>query len=189
MAQITGHIRIGEANAACPKIQTRQMGASRYVIWLVAVVLGGSSAILGEMLDTYFGEPFGFPTWIILLAVATPLYTITVRRLLIRRFQKKQTAKGTPLDMPMRMLLTPEGLVYELADVEHRAKWSAVSEVFFAKGYWIFLVQASAWFAPKRLFETDEASRAFLSEALSYMSEDARVRSKTAVKFAETGKL
>jgi hypothetical protein len=59
-----------------------------------------------------------------------------------------------------------------------------VSELYRAKGYWIFLVQSEPWFAPDRFFVSDDEKRAFIAEALSHMSEAARARSQEAVKFA-----
>jgi hypothetical protein len=45
------------------------------------------------------------------------------------------------------------------------------------------MVQSDPWFAPDRFFASDAEARAFLREALSHMSEEARGRSSDAVKF------
>ncbi len=184
--QITGTIRIGEANAACRKIGARQRGS---VLWILvpSIVLGFGVFFFADLVQTWVNFDIGLPYWIVILCVVYPAFIFVVRKFSIWRFRKRLTGKGTPLDMPVHMTVSPDSLSYELADVQQRAKWSAVSELFLAKGYWIFLVQSSPWFAPKRLFSDEGAERAFLRDALSNMTDAARARSPDAVTFAQAG--
>lgn len=183
MASINGTIRIGEAQATCNATARRQRGGAwQYIILMMAMWIGG--AVLGfavahhrqwdEIWGACVGAMFG------LIA-----YQVLAKRLVVWRFRRRLTGAGTPLDMPAAMRVTPEALVYTVADIEKRGRWAAVSELFHAKGYWIFMVQSEPWFAPDLFFVSDADKRAFLSEALSHMSAEARARSKEAVKFAE----
>jgi hypothetical protein len=92
--------------------------------------------------------------------------------------------KGHPPNLQLRVEITPEALLYSVGGIRQIADWSAVSELFENRGYWIFLVQSSPYFAPKRFFENVSAEKTFVASALAHMSDDARARSKTAVAFA-----
>ena len=183
MADITGTIRIGEANKACMKIGQRQRG-SIWIYYLLMLAFAGTGGGLGYLADLYSrSAPFDLAWWLIGFWLGLIAYLYFGRKIVLWRFRKRTEGKGTPLDMPMHMAAGPDGLVYELAGIYHRAPWERVSELFPAKGYWIFLVNVSPWFAPKRLFASEAAERAFVREALSYMNEAARNRSAAAVKF------
>jgi hypothetical protein len=97
------------------------------------------------------------------------------------RYRGAFLRKSQPLDLPLRVQLTPEHLVYELGDTVSYAKWRCVTEVFRSHDYWIFVVQGSGVFAPRRLFAGPADEHGFISEALSYMSVEARQRSAGAV--------
>jgi hypothetical protein len=190
MASITGTIRIGEANAACGKIGRRQRGPI-YVFYLWMTAFAAIGGALGYAVDRWTTDwvysEVQIYGWAIGAWLGIVAYVFAGRKIGVWRFRKLLTAKGTPLDLPTRLEITPDVFFYEMADVHSSAKWSAVSEIFHAKGYWIFLVQAWPWFAADRFFASEEEKRAFLREALSYMSEEARARSPDAVKFVETG--
>jgi hypothetical protein len=185
MTSITGTIRIGEANKACAKIGRRQRGSIffYYALMIGFVLVGGG---LGYSADLY-GIPrlFGIELWLVGGWLGIIAYLYFGRKIGLWRFRKRTESKGTPLEMPMHMEAGPDGLVYELAGIYHRAPWERVTELFAAKGYWIFLVNVSPWFAPKRLFANEAAERAFVREALAHMTEESRTRSAKAVKFAE----
>ena len=185
MTSITGTIRIGEANKACGRIRFRQIGSMLFFYGAMILFVGAGIG-LGWLAD-YFRLPtlFDFDWWFTGLMAGLLVNAFAMRRLSVLRFRKKLTDKGVPLDMPVRMEVAADGLVYELAGVHHRAPWPVVSELFAAKGYWIFMVVASPWFAPKRLFANEAAERAFVRAALAHMSDEARARSVKAAKFAE----
>jgi hypothetical protein len=186
MASVSGKIRIGEASAACGKIGARQRGPI-YIFYLWMIVFAAVGTVLGYAADRWAAYKAPIDFWLIGLWLGIIVYALIGRKIGVWRFRKRLTGKGTPLDMPMRMEISAEALVYELADVYHRAKWSAISELFHAKGYWIFLVQSTPWFAADRFFTSEEDKKVFLREALSHMTEDARQRSPDAVKFIEAG--
>jgi hypothetical protein len=86
---------------------------------------------------------------------------------------------------PHAIKLTAEGIVSQSGAITRTAEWSAVTEIFKAKGYWIFLVQMEPWFAPCRFFSDEAAEKAFIRAAISHVSKEARDRSRAAVTYAE----
>jgi hypothetical protein len=184
MTSIRGAIRIGEAQATVAATAKRQRGgAGLYFAMMFALWIGGGVAgwAIGRALhgDLIIAICIG--------AVAGLLcHRPLAKRLVIARFRRRLTGTGTPLDMPATMTITPDALICTVADIEKRANWRAVSEVFYAKGYWIFMVQSEPWFAPDHFFASDDEKRVFLSEALVQMGAEARGRSAAAVKFVET---
>jgi len=183
MSAVSGLLRVGEASLTVRTIAARQRGsmAYYYAILLALVVTG---AVVGYLVARYLfrtdgalGVPFGFSGG----AIA---YLLVVRRVAMTRFRSRMVRKGHPPDLQLHMEITPEALLYNLGGIRQIADWSAVSELFESRGYWIFLVQSSPYFAPKRFFETVAAEKAFVASALAHMGDDARARSKTAVAFA-----
>ena len=93
---------------------------------------------------------------------------------------------GRGLDTRFNQTLTLNADTIEMQSgaVHAIAPWAAVTEIFKAKGYWIFMVGMNAWVAPKRFFADEAAEMAFIRAALAHLSEAARNRSKDAVLFA-----
>jgi hypothetical protein len=184
MASINGTIRIGEANAACATVGERQRGSS-IIFYLVILAFPFGGLLLGLAVELLVkgNDWFAFAG----VCIGLICYRLFGRKVVLWRFRRQTTSKGIPLDMPVCMTVSPDSLSYELADVAQRAKWTAVSELFWASGYWVFLVQVTPWYAPMRLFKDKDAERAFVREALSYMSDAARERSPDAVAFAQAG--
>lgn len=183
MTSINGTIRIGEAQATIAATAKRQRGAAwQYFAVMFGLWIGG--AVIGWAV----GRALHFD---VILAICIGAlvglfsYSSVCKRLVVWRVRQRLTGTGTPLDMPATLRVTPEALIYEIADIEKRGRWVAVSELFRAKGYWIFMVQSEPWFAPDHFFKSDTDKRAFLREALSHMTEEAVARSKEAVRFAE----
>jgi hypothetical protein len=184
MATVSGLLRVGEATATVRTIGARQRGS---MLWYYAMIFAtfGGGALGGNLIARYvthsdpeIGAGWGFVAGVI-------LYALTARRLSLALFRSRMERKGHPPLFQLEMDVTPEALLYRLGDVRQTAPWSAVSELFESRGYWIFLVQSSPFFAPKRFFENRAAEKAFLRAALECMSEDARSRSQQAVAFAK----
>jgi hypothetical protein len=183
MSAVSGLLRVGEASATVRTIGARQRGST---LWYYAMLFGslGGGALGGNLVARYVthSDPeLGF--WLGFLA-GLVLYALAGRRVTVALFRARMEHKGHPPFFQLEMDVTPEALLYRLGDVRQSAAWSAVSEVFESRGYWIFLAQSSPFFAPKRFFENPAAEKAFLRAALERMSEDARGRSRQAVAFA-----
>jgi hypothetical protein len=198
MTCVSGLLKIGEAQSTLRNVGKRQRGSANFFyLILVALMMGGMFAgimiafavfLALDFEKIHYGWDAGSVSmWVGWFGMFTGavLYQRICKGLTVARFRKRLIQKGSPAELPLRMEIAPENLLYDVGDVKHMAKWSCVSEVFPSHGYWIFLAQASPFFAPKRFFADPDAERAFLKEALAHMSEAARGRSKEAVAFAE----
>lgn len=186
MASVSGSIKIGEAQAAMGSLVKRQRGPT----WLYAVILYAFmiiAAVIGCLIGLLTG-------WNINLMgcgaaiVALLTWFLVGRRYVVWQFRNKMTARGVPMHVPVRLDIAPEAMTYDTHDVHVRAQWSGISELYSKAGYWIFMIHSSGYFLPKHFFADAGAERAFIAEALGYMSEAARARSKYAVTFAAAGK-
>lgn len=180
MSSISGQLRIGEATNAIRAIRRRQIG-SRFLSYIIlAVLLSG-----GWSLGTFVSRPDSTPVRLLGITAALLIYIAIQKRLILASFRKRMVDRGFPPELRVHMEITPSFLIYEIGDVRHTANWSAVTELFISRKYWVFLVQSSPWFAPQRFFTNEDAERAFVAEALAQMSDAARLRSAGAVAFAK----
>ncbi len=180
MPSVSGVLRLGEAQATAAATAVRTRGAAwPYTLLLLVLVVGGGCA------GYFVFPPEDRPPGIVFGAgLAFLLFSPLSRGLLIARFRRLMTAKGIPLDLALRIEITDAALVYELGGVNHTAKWSAVTELFEKRGYWIFLVQSTPYYAPQRFFADQASEKTFVAAALARMSEAARQQSPDAVHFA-----
>jgi hypothetical protein len=184
VSNISGVLKVGEAQAAMRAIATRQRGPALVYYGLLCglMILGGLG---GAAVDILLNPPDAHMGFAIGLMVGSVLYVLFCRRITLSRFRKRLSARGISLDLPLNMEVTPNALAYTVGDVQQRAKWNAVTELFQSHGYWIFLVQSSPWFAPKHFFADAPAERSFVEAALARMGEEAKRRSSDAVNFIE----
>jgi Na+/proline symporter len=174
-------LSVGEANATVADIGSRQRGSKAfYYLILFGLMIGG--AVIGSL-----AWPPNRGTGIFCGFIAgTVLYVFLGKRLAMYRFRKRFKDRGLPLNLPLKMEIAPDALVYQLGEVRSSANWIAVTELFYSRGYWIFLVQSSPYFAPERFFANEKAEWIFIKEALSHMSEQARSNSPSAIAFANS---
>lgn len=186
MPVVSGILKVGEAQGAVRAIGRHQMGSQNvYVFLLIGLMAAG--AVLGETIAPRLGlASGGIGVWIGLF-VAALIYTLFGRKFVVWRFRKRLADRAIPMDMPLIMEITADALSYKVGDVEQKAKWGVVTEIFRSYGYWIFMVQASAWFAPEHFFANSDEEKLFLKAALRYMSDGARTRSSDATAFTEAG--
>jgi len=182
MTTITGTIRIGEAQATMNATARHLRGGTAW-FWVLMLVLVAGVGTLGMWLSAIADLPLVIG-WLVGACGGGFAYVRLCKVLAVWRCRKTLTGKGVPLDLPVRLEVSPDAFTYAIGDVVSTARWAAVTEIFFDKGWWIFMVQGSPWFAADRFFANDADKRAFLREALSHISEDARARSPAAVTFA-----
>lgn len=183
MTAVSGLLRIGEATPTLRSIGARQRG-SVYFYYMIMFGMIAAGGVCGNILARYVGH-FDIEAATIFGTTAGALaYVFVARRLTTARFRSRMVEKGHPPLLQLEVEITPDAIRYKVGDIRHTAPWSAVSELFESRGYWIFLVQSSPFFAPKRFFESLPAEKAFLRAALERMTEDARGRSQEAVAFA-----
>jgi hypothetical protein len=176
---IAGVLRVGEANATMEAVGRRQRG-SRWIFLAVLAIIDVAGAFAGAKLWPERPD-FGIIAGV---GIATLIYVNLARRWTVARVRSRLAQRGVALELQLSMQIQPEALFYRVGDVDQKAAWHAVTELFHSRQYWIFLVQGSAWFAPQRFFVDKEAERAFVGEALSRMSEAARARSFDAIAFS-----
>jgi hypothetical protein len=172
MTSVSGTMKLGEADATRRDIARRyQMGGTEGYFLLLAMVLAGAAA--GALIWRAPGMAIG-------VACAFIAYWGIANRFALKRFRTEMVARGLPAEFPVEMALTPETLTYHVGDVQHIAKWSAVTEIFASRGFWLFMVDSAAWALPGRLFADKAAERAFIAAALEHLSDAARERSRSA---------
>jgi hypothetical protein len=177
---VTGMLKVGEASATMQDVGTRQRGP-RYTYYLLmfGLMLGG--AVIGGVIY----QPNAGAGSMIGMGVGLFVYAAFARRWTVARFRKRMIEKGFAVELPLSLKIAPDTLEYQVGEVRHIAPWDAVSELFSSRGYSIFLVQSSPFFAPKRFFVDQNAEREFIATALAHMSVAARGRSPRAVEFAK----
>ena len=111
------------------------------------------------------------------------LGALIVRALVRPAMRKALAVRGQSYEHALTFRLTPEAMVYALADVTMTAAWPSVTDIYRTRKYWVFLVQSSHMVLPRRFFATPEAEREFIAEAMSRMTDAARTRSPDAAKF------
>ena len=190
MQSVTGEIEAGEAQGARGAVGARKRGsiAIFYVVQLAisagfgAVGLGLGWAINHLVTHEQTVDPV--LTMLVGLWLGILGYLLLARRLVIRWFHQRMAARGLDVRYVQTLTVQDEGLLLNSGMVRALAPWPAVTEVFRFKAYWIFLVQMTPWFVPRRFFANEAEERAFLRAALAHLSEEALARSKDAVDFA-----
>ena len=183
MNTVGGTIKIGEAMPTAQATAQRLRGAAWWY-WVLMLVLVVGLGFLGIWLAK-LAQVNILMGWLAGALTGMVLYSRWSKLLALWRFRKTQAGKGMPVDVAIRVEITPDALVYEIGDITTYVKWRAVTEVFFVKGWWIVMAQSSSMFIAERFFASDEDKRAFLGELLVHMSDEARARSPAAVRVAE----
>ena len=191
--QVAGTLRVGEAAPVAARVQRRTIG-STIIRCAIAVVPPIAAGFLGGMGENELWQALGRPDGDILIGyfLGAILGWLAWRPLYLKwsvsRFRKRFAALGQSTELPLSIDIQPDVLRYTIGGVDQRAQWQVVTELFRVPGYWVFLVQGTAAFAPQRFFKDATEERAFLAEALAHMSEAARSRSAPAQAFAASAK-
>jgi hypothetical protein len=179
--EITTDIMTGEAAFAARALAARR-GLPR---WKVLAVSYGLPLLAFVVILSLVGLTGSLPIAWTAAVIATIATSILAPRLLQAIYKKSLSARGFGPRYPIILRLAPEGLSYRFGEVLSTAPWSAVTELIYSKGFWMFLVQDRTFFLPARALADPEAERDFLREALACMTKEAKARSGAAVKAAE----
>jgi hypothetical protein len=189
LPSISGELEAGEAAGAARAVGRRQRGS----VWIYYVALLGSMGgfcLLALGLDVAFemfmGRRVVEPSLVGLagLLIGWFAYIRLSRPWTIRRFRRRMADRGLSPSFAYSVSIEDEVLAIQSGGIRKTAEWASVTEMFKAQGYWVFLVQMEAWYAPARLFSDSGAERAFVAAALARMTEGARTRSPDAVAFS-----
>ena len=191
MVAVSGELRAAEASGAMAAINTRRQGSrTSYYLFMLALYAGGAVAgfVVGLILKNFglWAEADPALTTVAGLWVGIIAYPVFVRRWANARFRRRMTDRGLDLDFQHRLEVSEDGLILESAGVRSVAAWHAVTDLFRAKGYWVFLVRTAPWFLPSRFFVDQAVEKAFLRAALEHMTPEARARSQKAETFAKS---
>lgn len=187
MAEISGTLKVGEASHTAEALMKRQQGTNASSAWILLaffIVTGLGAGLLANLVLGGVGSnSYRFSGAVGVIAGGCA-YLLARRHLVMSRFKRNFRERQQTLELPIRLEISHDHLLYEVGGVTQLAKWPVVDELFRSHEYWIFHAQAHALFAPRRLFSSEEAERKFLALALAHMSSDARARSAEALRFA-----
>lgn len=191
MQFVTGDMEAGEARAAMAAIGGRQRGSnSFYYLLQGALIVAGVATAFAlrfsvnllakhEVVDLTAASGLG-------AAAGAIAYIAFCRPYVIKRFRRSMTDRGLAVRFPQTLTISEDAITLVTGAITRTAEWTAVTEIFKTKNYWIFLVQMEPWFAPARFFSDEEAEKAFIRTAISRLSNEARDRSKAAARYAGT---
>jgi hypothetical protein len=177
--EATGVLAAGESTTAMAYIKARRGLSPRQIkvillVCMSAVGIPVGAWASGSWLAATMSVEFAF----IGLGVAL----LIIQRLAGPSMRKALAERGQAYEQSLVFRLTPDALVYDLADVTMTARWPCVTDLYQTRKYWVFLVQSSAMVLPRRFFTTPEAERDFIVEATSRMTDAARARSPDATR-------
>ena len=141
---VSGEMVAGEANKTVSAIAARQRNSRwfYYMLLLTFWMVGGLSAWGVTLAINAYAKRAALmpadllPIGIVLGSVA---YTLFCRKFTLHRFKRNMTARDLSVNWTQNVRLTETSIVIEGAAVTRSANWSAVTEVFKSKDYWIFL--------------------------------------------------
>ena len=123
VASILGTLRVGEASATVGKLTTRQQGS----FWTVLLVLvfGGWIAGLGtSFLLSNGGSPSYGTGGLLGVMIGAATFLLILGPLTRVRFQKNFQARQHTSDLPFRMEISSDHLIYEVGGVTQLANWA-----------------------------------------------------------------
>jgi len=176
--EASGVLAVGESAAAMAYIKARRGVSPRQVKAILVICM----LAVGIPLGAWASGSWSSATVSVECALGGLVLGVFMVHWLAGPAMRRALAKrGQRYEQALTLRLTPQALVYDLADLTMTANWPCVTDLYRTSKYWVFLVQSSAMVLPRRFFASTEAERAFIAEAMSRMSDAARARSPDAV--------
>ena len=181
--EVTGVLAAGESSAAMVYIKARRGLSPRQTnvilsIFMLAFGVPVGAWASGSWLDAALSVEFAI--------VGLIVGALVIQRLAGPLMRKALAERGQAYEQHLIFRLTPEAIVYDLADLTMTARWSCVTDLYRTRRYWVFLVQSSAMVLPRRFFATREEEVLFIAHAISQMPAAAQDRSPDATRFLRT---
>lgn len=181
--EATGVLAAGESSAALAYIKARRGLSPRQTMLILVICMCALGIPVGawtssSWLDAVLPVEFAIVGFIAGALIVRRASVPLMRRALIER--------GQTYEQQLTLRLTPEAIVYDLADLTMIARWSCVTDLYRTRKYWVFLVQSSAMVLPRRFFATREDEREFIAQAMSLMPATAQDRSPDAAEVLKT---
>jgi hypothetical protein len=137
--EVTGEIEAGEAQGAASSIVARLRGSNQSYY---AVLLGlmGAGGVVGYAIGCALTASYQ-PNYMLVIGLGAGwvLYRSYCRPLLVRRFRKNMADRGLDTRFYQTITMNHDAIELSSGPVRSTAQWSAVTEIFKSKGYWIFL--------------------------------------------------
>ena len=181
--EATGVFVVGESGAALASIKARR-GVSPLQMNVIVFIC---MAVVGIPLGAWAsGSWFAASLSVELAFIGYCLGLFVMRWRTGPAMRKALVERGQACELPLTVRITPEALVYDLADLSMSARWPCVTDLYRTPKHWVFLVQNSIMVVPRRFFTTSEAEREFIVEVMSRMTDAAQARSPDAAKLVRT---
>lgn len=179
----SGVLAAGESSAAMAYVKARRGLSPRQAklilaICMLAVGVPVGAWSSGSWLDAALPVEFA--------VVGLFVGALVVQHVGGRLMRKALTERGQAYEQQLTVHLTPEAIVYDLADLTMTARWSCVTDLYQTRKYWVFLVQSSAMVLPRRFFANREDELNFIAQAMSRMPAAAQERSPDATRLLRT---
>lgn len=177
--EATGFLAAGESTSAMAYIKARRGVSPRQMKAILLVCMLAVGIPIGAWVSgSWLAATISVECAIVGLGAGL----LIIQRLAGPSMRKALAERGQAYEQPLALRLTPEALVYDLADITLTARWPCVTDLYQTRRYWVFLVQSSAMVFPRRFFATAAAERDFIVDAMSRMTDAARARSLDATK-------
>lgn len=177
--EATGVIAAGESAAAMAYIKGRRGVSPRQMKLILLICMLTVGIPLGAWIsDSWLAAIVSVEFAFVGLGVGL----VIIQRLVGPSMRKALAERAVSYEQPLTLRLTPDAIVYDLADLTMTARWRCVTDLYQTRKYWVFLVQSSAMVLPRRFFTTPDAEREFIIEATSRMTDAARLRSADAIR-------
>ncbi|TCS17408.1 YcxB family protein [Caulobacter sp. BK020] len=177
--EATGVLAVGESTTALAYIKARRGLSPRQVkVILIACILAVGIPVGAWTSGSWLAAAMSVEFAVLGLGVGL----LVIQMLAGPSMRKALAKRGQAYEQSLTLRLTPEALVYDLADLTMTARWPCVTDLYQTRKYWVFLVQSSAMVLPRRFFTTPQAERDFIAEAMSRMTNAARARSPDATR-------
>lgn len=178
--EATGVLAVGESAVAMAYVKARRGLSPRQVKGILLIcVLAIGIPLAAWASGSWIAAILSVEAAIVGLVIGV----VIIQRLTGPSMRKALAERGQSYELTLTLRLTPEALVYDLADFTITARWRCVTDLYQTKKHWVFLVQSSTVVLPRRFFSTPDAEREFISEAISRMTDAARSRSPDATRF------
>ena len=171
-------MHVGDSDSAQRAVM-RHQGREQYEGYFYLFGLIIACAAIGSMIMPSERGP-GMAIGVVVAFIGYAFISEALQRRALRRYRRRA---DLPDETTFRVEVSPAGLRYDLGDVQHTAKWSAVTELASRGGFWIFFIRSSPWVLPRRSFTDETSEKEFVKSALGYMTATARQRSANAEAF------
>jgi len=186
MTSIAGDIKYGETLGAGRVMSARLTGSYWLpsIVFAVVILIGVLSLpIVLDLLIPTQSVWLGLPITVLYVGGSCWAYV----RISRRRTRRAWERRGIISPFPTTFTLEDDVFVVSSETSETRMAWQGVSEILQTKTHWIFIAAGVGYCLPRRFFGDMESEKAFVTEALARITQDAQARSQQAAAFVGGG--